>query len=487
MTDFLRFLRSLSRRQQWALGTGVLVILAAASVLGFRVLREPYGVLFSDVAEQDAAAIVQELDKLKVPYQIGAQGQALMVPEAVVHKTRMALMGRPLPLQGAVGFELFNQADFGASDFVQKVNYQRALQGELTRTIASLEQVRSVRVHLVLPEQGLFRKEASRHKASVTVVTQPGQPLAGNQVLGIQRLVAASVPEVRVDDVTVLDQHGVTLSRASGDGGLPGSTALVSHQLESKRELEEHLTRKATQVLDRVFGAGTATVSVDVLLSHQHTRTTTEEVLPAAQLPKNQLPTGVVVRERSSSRDGTDAGKPAAGLSTQEIDYATGKRVEHTVLPGGHVLRLHAAAVVKGGLAETELARVRDLVATSVGAQPSRGDVVAVYAVAAVPQDWSSGANSDRAPVAAPAPRASGAESRAPASSPEPATVLVPIILAGLLLMAILTASVMAWRRRRSLRKDSQPEPIPLTPAQREVLLQSVQRWLQGLERHHGA
>ena len=115
---------------------------------------------------------------------MGPDGNSLLVPEQAVHKTRVSLMGRELPLHGAVGFELFNNMEFGVSDFVQKINFQRALQGELTRTILAIDEVQSARVHLALTEQGLFRKDASKSKASVTVVTKPGLVLQSAQVQG---------------------------------------------------------------------------------------------------------------------------------------------------------------------------------------------------------------------------------------------------------------------------------------------------------------
>ena len=159
--------------------------------------------------------MIEELDRMKVPYRLDDGGGSILVPEELVHKTRLQLVGKNLPLHGAVGFEIFNNTDFGMTEFTQKVNYQRALQGELTRTIMALEEVQSARVHLALPESSLFKREQSRPKASVALAVRPGQSLARDQVAGIQRLVAAAVPGIDADDVTVLDQKGVTLSRRS--------------------------------------------------------------------------------------------------------------------------------------------------------------------------------------------------------------------------------------------------------------------------------
>ena len=169
--------------------------------------------LFSGLEPQDAATIVAELDKLKVPYRLGADETTVLVEESQVHATRLKLMGKGVNLRGGVGFEIFNTTDFGVTEFAQKINYQRALQGELARTIMSLDAVKSARVHLVMPDSGLFRRTNQKPKASIALALRDGRSLQSEQVQGIQRLVAASVPQIDASAVTVLDQRGVTLSR----------------------------------------------------------------------------------------------------------------------------------------------------------------------------------------------------------------------------------------------------------------------------------
>jgi flagellar M-ring protein FliF len=495
MSDLSRFMSALTRPQRTALVLGLLAIVALVAALAWWALRAPYGVLFSELAEADAGAILQELDKLKVPYRISDDGKAILVPQASVHKTRMTLMGRSLPLHGAVGFELFNNTEFGVSDFVQKVNYQRALQGELTRTIGSIEQVQSVRVHLALPEQGLFRKDVARPKAAVTLSTQAGKSLTAAQVLGIQRLVAASVPDIRAEDVTVIDQYGVTLSRPSGDEAAAGA---IGAPLDARVELENHLTRKATQVLERMFGKGAALVTVDVALSMQQTKVTTEEVLPAAGAAKDQLPTGVVVRERTTTRDAAAEGGKAAGPSTtsQELDYATGKRTEQVVSPGGAVSRVNVAVVLKSGAVGVDPERVRAVVAAAVGAQPARGDVVAVYSTAA-----GEGAVGDEAggPTGMQAPGKAHAAVAAhkPPERPAPAgPAMLPSIAQGHLLQAllmlaavaaVLAAVTLVVRRSRARRRAAAEEQPLLSNAERQSVLHSVQAWLAVPERRYEA
>ena len=173
---------ALERRARIGLGAGLAAIVMAMGLGAWWLLRPDHAVLFADLRPQDAALMAAELDKLKRPYDVADGGTTLLVERAQVHSTRMKLMGKDLPLHGAVGLELFNNSDFGMTEFAQKVNYQRALQGELTRTILSFPEVQDARVHLALPEQGLFKQAATRPKAAITLTLRPGRTLRGEQV-----------------------------------------------------------------------------------------------------------------------------------------------------------------------------------------------------------------------------------------------------------------------------------------------------------------
>ena len=470
MSGLTGFWNGLSRSARFGFLGGVLAIAVLMSVFGWWALRTEYGVLFADLAEQDLATMAGELDKMKLPYKVGPDGNSLLVPEQAVHKTRVSLMGRELPLHGAVGFELFNNMEFGVSDFVQKVNYQRALQGELTRTILAIDEVQSARVHLALTEQGLFRKEASKSKASVTLVSKPGRTLQPAQIQGIQRLIAASVPEVQSQDVTVLDQHGVALSRGSaGDGPVLEAGA---SQLDLKRSVEGYLTQKASKVLDRLFGAGESVVSVDAVFSQEQTRVTTEEVLAAKGGDPAAQATGVVLREKQTTRGDGDAGHANGQTVTNvETDYQTGKRTEQVVSPAGALKQLNVAVVVKRPLTETELQRVRDLVATATGLNRGRGDVVTVHSMGQLQEETAK----REAPVAAlqpvpgmPAPAATQKQPQALGSQ------TVALMLAALL-VTLLGGALLGSRLRRS---GAGAPAAALSDAERVRMLQMMQGWL---------
>lgn len=466
-----------SMQEMWsALGTpaksglviGCVTILALATALGYWAYRPDYQILFADISPRDASAMTAELDKMKTPYEIGDAGTSILVPRELVYKTRLKLMGSDVPLHGAVGFEVFNNADFGMTEFVQKVNYLRAIQGELTRTIMSIENVQSARVHLAIPEQGLFKKAVTKPKGSVTLAMKKGETLSQEQVAGIQRLIAASVPDIASADVTVLDQHGVALTRDSGDGAFEPVTA----QLDSKKSTEDYLVRKIARVLDRTFGEGVAIATVDVALNLNHGKVTTEEVLPARGASSDSGPAGVVVRERTSVRDADAAagGKPgAAGSSSSEADYQVGRRVEQMAIAGGTVRRMTVAVVVKQPLTEDQLARLKDLVASAAGASPERGDAIVVHTMGSLVAAAAEG----RMPEALAGSLGDPAVPEpAAADAPSHPAAQIPAILLALLAGAALIGVPMLVRRRSTVR------PASLDETARARMLADVRAWI---------
>ena len=463
-----------SAMARFGLIVGVLAILAVTATLGHWAVSKDYQVLFADLSEQDAATMVAELDRMKLPYRLEERGTRILVPADAVHKTRLQLVGKNLPLHGAVGFEIFNNTDFGMTEFTQKVNYQRALQGELTRTIMALDEVQSARVHLALPESSLFKRDQNRPKASVTLAVKAGQRLEREQVLGVQRLVAAAVPGIDVDDVTVLDQRGAALSRR-GEGLADGGGS----QLDTKRQIEEYLSRKIGTVLDRAFGPGQGVVSVDVLLNFDHVKVTSEEVLPAKGSGTEGSPSGVMVRERQTQRDAPagkrDAGEQAATstVTNTDIEYQAGRRIEQIVSTPGSVRKISVGVVVPKGLSQERLDRVREVAAMAAGLDKQRGDGIAVYAL-----DQMSDGPAALKPLALPAADAVPPEG-APAR-PEAATTGGPrptVWMAGLAfaLLAVALAWVASGQRRRLPRAGG---PLALAADERSALLANVQQWL---------
>ena len=465
--------KNLDRRGRIGIIAGAVLIAGATAFGGYMVLRTDYEVLFADMSMQDTAAMVAELDRMKVPYRLGESGTTILVDKETVHKTRLALMGKDLPLHGAVGLELFNTTDFGMTEFAQKINYQRALQGELTRTILSLPEVRDVRVHLAFPEQGLFKQPDVHPKAAVYLTLKNGETLRKDQVNGIQRLVAAAVPGVASQDVTLVDQDGVALTRAAdGDDGSDGG----SSRLDIKRDLENYLSRKVGAVLEREFGPGQAIASVDVSLNMDRVRRTEESVLGAPGAAGHA--TGTVVRERQVTQDAAPPLDAAAGAghngnSEHEVEYQVGRRVDQIVSQPGSIQQIQVVALVRRPLGADEVERLKRVVAAAAGTSTARGDTVEVQTV-----DQPAGATAGRAAAVAPAPADSA---RTPVQMPAAATngTRVTELLAVTLAVVAAGAGMMVLRRPKT-------RVAVLSHEERAAALQQLRRWLED-DRHKEA
>src|SRR5262249_37564747 len=225
---------------------------AAAALIAFLTMRSPterWAVLFSGLAPEDAGQVVAELKNQKVAYQPDANGTAVSVPEDKVHELRIALASAGIPRGGGIGFEVFDKQSFGSTSFVEQVNHVRALQGELARTIMSLDAVDRARVHIAMRERSLYRKEDEPPSASVVLRLRPGQKLAPGRVAGIRPLVASSGDGLSPERVTVVDEKSNVLSTGESQG-------------EGQGELEQTLARRVEDMLSRFLGPGHVAVSV---------------------------------------------------------------------------------------------------------------------------------------------------------------------------------------------------------------------------------
>ncbi|HEY6124771.1 MAG TPA: flagellar basal-body MS-ring/collar protein FliF [Steroidobacteraceae bacterium] len=369
-------LETMSARTRVTLGIGIVLILAATVVFAWWAMRTEYSVLFSRLTEADAAGIVAELKKQKTEYQLADGGTTIRVPADRVHDVRLALMSSGTPIAGGVGFEIFDRQGLGATEQSQRVSFQRALQGELARTIGALEGVNQARVHLVLPESTLFRRDRQDARASVSLKLEPGVVLQNPQIFGIQRLVAAAVPGLDIGRVVVTDQHGLTLSAADA---LTVGGATGEGRLSMKREVEEYVTRKIVALLDRAYGPGRAIVSVDATLNFDEVRRTVQDLLPpnGQNVRRRRQTTGGAMAVDASAFD--DAGAGARGSIDTEYDY--GRRVEQVVAAPGGVTRLSVGVIVPGATDLATLQRIEDLVRVAAGINDSRDDLVVVQSL----------------------------------------------------------------------------------------------------------
>ncbi|WP_375397079.1 flagellar basal-body MS-ring/collar protein FliF [uncultured Sphingomonas sp.] len=233
----------------------VFAIIFATLALGyFLFLRVDYSPVFTQLRPADASAIVAQLGAKQIDYRLRDGGTTVMVPNDQADQARLAVAGSDIPLKGGVGFELFNKSDMGLTDFAQRINYQRALQGELERTIMMLDDVETARVHLAIPERSLFRSDRSNAKAAVEIVAKIDKRLDEARVAGIQRLVAFSVPDLAASDVVILDGNGRVLSASSGDD------AFLAPGAEEQQAVQRYYRARARAALDQALPG----VQVDV-------------------------------------------------------------------------------------------------------------------------------------------------------------------------------------------------------------------------------
>ena len=446
----------------------ILTIIVSLSAGAYWIARDDYQVLFSDLSDQDAGAMVSELDRMKTPYRLADNGSTILVERDAVYKTRLKLMAKGMNLHGTVGFEIFNNADFGATEFAQKVNYQRAMQGELARTIMAFDEIKSARVHLVLPDSGLFKRQTAKPKASVSLVMKGGSALSPSQVAGIQRLVAASVPEITPSAVTIVDQHGTAISQQ-----IPTeeSEQIANGRLDTKKQVEEYLRRKIVSVLDRVLGPGKAIVSVDASLNYDQVRKTREDIVPLANTSGQSV--GAITRKRESTQGGdifSELGLTASGnrtisggtpsSSSQETEFINGRQVESVVAAAGNVARLSVGVLVPGVTDPVELAKLKEIVSMTVGVNSARGDAIAVYNVAQ--QAPSETDQADAKDTAASAPK----DNNNAAS--------LPLWLGAAILFILFVVLLVCYRSASRKRK--------LSVAERDNLLNEIKQWVNADE-----
>ncbi len=245
---------STNRRQIILIAGGAMLLVMLFSIFYFLFIRTSYAVLFSDLETADAATIVAELDNKKTPYRLRDGGRTILIAEDQVDSVRLNVAGSDLPLKGSVGFELFNKSDMGLTEFAQRINYQRALQGELARTISTLDGVASARIHLTLAERGIFRESGIAAKASVAISMRNGAVPEPARIEGIQRLVAAAVPNLVSDNVVVIDVRGNLLS--SVIAAPVGALALQKQAIE-----QYYIDRVRTAIRSTASDAG-ITISI---------------------------------------------------------------------------------------------------------------------------------------------------------------------------------------------------------------------------------
>lgn len=400
-TPFSRALsawRALSRPQQLAAAGFGIVLLGGLVALLLWARAPEYGVAFSNLTPADAGAITAKLKERGIPFELSPDGRTIRVPQNRVAEVRLQMATEGLPAGGVVGFEVFNQQTFAMTDFSQRVNFQRALEGELTRTIAALDAVEQVRVHLALPQPSLFVQAAREPSASVTLRLKPGRKLTSEQVAGIAHLVASSVEGLKPENVTIVDARGEVLSVTREEA----VERLTERQRAVQREIERELQQRAQQMLEQVLGPDRAVARVRAELNWDRFEATREVLTPGGPGGQPVLRSSKEVSETFNGSPATTGGIPGtasnipgilgaqaaqgtANWQRQETitNYEVSKNVERLVRQPGDVRRLTVAVVVDSQAPniQQQLPQIESAVAAALGINPDRGDTIQVSAI----------------------------------------------------------------------------------------------------------
>ncbi|CAH1073814.1 flagellar basal-body MS-ring/collar protein FliF [Candidatus Nitrotoga sp. 1052] len=394
---------------------GLLVAAAAMAALLFGMWmwgKTPdYRVLYGNLSDRDGGAIIESLQQMNVPYKFAEGGGALLVPADQVHEVRLRMASQGLPKGSLVGFELMENQKFGTSQFLEQMNYQRALEGELARSVQTLASVQSARVHLAIPKPTVFVKEQQQPGASVVLTLHPGRTLDGSQISGIVHLISSSVPNMPAKNVTVVDQSGALLSSAKeGSNGQMDAT-----QISYVRQIEQAYINRIEAIIAPLIGANNVRAQVTADVDFAQTEQTAESYKP------NQDPKESTLRSQQTMASTNAGGQNASGvpgalsnqppvpatapivapssavavatggvtssLKESTVNYEVDRTIRHTKLPVGSIKRLSVAVVLnnrtvtdKNGkksskpLNDSEKEQITALVKDAMGFNVSRGD-----------------------------------------------------------------------------------------------------------------
>ena len=417
LSKVFKGLNGLPQRNKVALMAGI-PLLIALIVSAFLWSKDAsYKVLFSNVSDADGGAIIASLNQMNVPYHFGANGSTILVPMDKVHDTRLKLASQGLPKGSVVGFELLENQKLGITQFQEQVNYQRALEGELARSIQSMGSVQTARVHLAIPKPSIFLREQQKPTASVVVTLFGGRVLDKSQIQGIVHLVASSVPDMTPKNVSIVDQTGSLLT--NNDGGQMSDAT----QLSYVHQIEQSYNKRVIDILVPLFGADNVKATVTADVDFSQVESTEESYKPNGDIKdasirsqqinessnasgtnpqgipgtlSNQPPGAATAAIGGNPQAGLNGAAPAAGSQNNSskastINYELDKSVKYTKGQIGQIKRVSAAVVVnhktvtspKGEtktvpLTPEETEQIGSLVREAIGFNKERGDTVNV-------------------------------------------------------------------------------------------------------------
>lgn len=362
------------------------IFIGGIMVLSIWLNQPNYQVLYSRLSPEDAGSIVSNLKEQKIPYQLKQGGTTILVPEERVYELRLQLATDRVFQKGNIGFELFDQTNFGTTEFVQTINYQRALQGELGRTISSLAEIEWARVHLAIPQKSLFMEEEQLPTASVVIKLKPGASLRQEQIQGIVHLVSCSVEGLLPDKIKVIDDQGRILSSRILDYT---EQSLQMTKMEYQHRLEDGLEQKITGILEKALGPNKVIAKVSANLNLKRVESTEEKYDPERTVVKTEQRTQETAQGQTPITPGSGADSNYQ-KADETIQYELTKAVNHIVELPGQITRLSVAVLIDGIYEQTkegakylprppeEMKHIQTIVEKAVGYDPGRGDQVEV-------------------------------------------------------------------------------------------------------------
>ncbi|MCF6270040.1 MAG: flagellar M-ring protein FliF [Melioribacteraceae bacterium] len=368
-------------------GIAIVTVILLGVLVSF--LNEPnYSTVYTNLSEKDAAKVLEHLNSKKIPYKIEDRGSTIKVSSEVVYETRLELASKGIPNSGIIGYEIFDKSTMGMSEFMQKLNYKRALEGELSRTIVQQEGVEAARVHIVTPEKSIFKNEQNDPTASVVLKLSISSLSRGN-INAIVNLVASSVEGLKRGNITLLDTNGRLLSQQSDDNEFGIST---SKQYEIKRSIEKYLVSKAQAVLDNILGYGNAIIQINAELNFDQVERTIEEFDPEQQVAVSEQ----IIKTENIGSSYSDTSAQISQNST--INYEISKTIQRVVEGTGNIKRLTVATVINDEVkqikngekveivheprSDEQLQKLEQIVRNAVGINDVRGDnfsIVNIY------------------------------------------------------------------------------------------------------------
>lgn len=398
---------ALSPGKQMLIAAVAFLSAAAFAILIFVANRTDYKPLFTNLTSEDAGEIVKKLKDTKTPYQITADGKGVLVPSDKVYELRLTLASEGIPQGGGVGFEIFDRKNFGMTEFVQKLNYQRALQGELSRTIAQLTGVEQARVHLVIPEKSLFKDNEKPATASIVLKMKSNRALRDSEVQGVVHLVSASIEGMDPEHVTILDSRGKILSK----GGSSDPTArMTSAMQETQRIYEKNVEERIQSLLDPIVGGGKTVARVTASFDFKQVERVEEKFDPESIAVRSEQRTeekgssttsssGVPGVQTNLGRTAPGGGATSGGGSKNDetLNYEVSRSTAKIIEPVGALSKISIAVLVDGKYeapaavkegqtakakytprSPDELQKIETLVKSAVGFNLERGDQLTV-------------------------------------------------------------------------------------------------------------